>query len=124
MDDAALTATAGAGARGSSGGAFSGTVSTSTKKGSTLSTSISGATSLTLLASTGAKRGTVQVFLNGQLLKTVSLKGAAANEVQIPVATFASAQSGTVTIVNTTKKAHKKKKQKSVVVDGLGVATS
>ena len=64
------------------------------------------------------------MFLNGQLLKTISLKGAAASEVLIPVATFSTAQSGTVTIVNDTKKAKKKKKQKSVVIDGLGVTTT
>ena len=120
-DDAVLASTKGTWKRSSQGGAFSGTVSTSKKKGSTLSTAISGATSLALVASTGKKGGTVKVFLNGQLLKTISLKGAAANKVLIPVATFATAQSGTVTIVNDTKKANKKKKQKSVVIDGLGV---
>ena len=123
LDDAVLASTKGKWTRGSQGGAFAGTVSTSKKKGSTLSTTISGATSLSLVARTGKKGGTVKVFLNGQLLKTISLKGAAAGKVLIPVATFASAQSGTVTIVNDTKKAKKKKKQKSVVIDGLGVVT-
>ena len=84
-DDAVLASTKGTWKRGSQGGAFSGTVSTSKKKGSTLSTAISGATSLALVASTGKKGGTVKVFLNGQLLKTISLKGAAANKVLIPV---------------------------------------
>ena len=121
MDDAVLASTKGKWKRSSQAGAFGGTVSSSKKKGSTLSTTISGATSLSLVASTGKKGGTVKVFLNGQLLKTISLKGAAASEVLIPVATFATAQSGTVTIVNDTKKAKKKKKQKSVVIDGLGV---
>ena len=120
-DDAALASTKGKWTRGSQGGAFGGTVSSSKKKGSTLSTTISGATSLALVASTGKKGGTVKVFLNGQLLKTISLKGAAASQVLIPVATFATGQSGTVTIVNDTKKAKKKKQQKSVVIDGLGV---
>ncbi|MDX6372741.1 MAG: hypothetical protein QOD98_1729, partial [Nocardioidaceae bacterium] len=124
MDDAALASTHGTWVRSSSAGAFSGTVSTSKKKGSMLSTSVTGATSLALIASTGKKGGTVKVFLNGVLLKSISLKGPAASEVLIPVATFASAQTGTVTIVNDTKKAKKKKKQKSVVVDGLGVITA
>ena len=123
MDDAALASTKGKWKRSNQAGAFGGTVSSS-KKGSTLSTTISGATSLALVASTGKKGGTVKVFLNGQLLKTISLKGAAASEVLIPVATFATGQSGTVTIVNDTKKAKKKKKQKSVVIDGLGVVTT
>ena len=124
MDDAVLASTHGTWTRSSDAGAFRGTVSTSKKKGSTLSTSVTGATSLSLIASTGKKGGTVKVFLNGVLLKTISLKGAAASQVVIPVATFSSAQSGTVTIVNDTKKAKKKKKQKSVVIDGLGVITA
>jgi hypothetical protein len=122
-DDAVLASIKGKWKRSSVGGAFLGTVSSSKKKGSTLGTTISGATSLALVASTGKKGGTVKVFLNGQLLKTISLKGAAASEVLIPVATFSTAQSGTVTIVNDTKKAKKMNKQKSVVIDGLGVIT-
>ena len=66
VDDAALTATKGTWRRAADGDAFLGTVSSSRKKGSTLSTTISGATSLALVASTGRKGGTVQVFLNGQ----------------------------------------------------------
>ncbi|WP_157544544.1 reprolysin-like metallopeptidase [Nocardioides halotolerans] len=124
LDDVALASTKGSWKRAGQAGAFGGTVSTSKKKGSTLSTTISGATSLSLIATTGKKGGTVKVFLNGQLLKAISLKGAAAGKVVIPVATFASAQSGTVTIVNDTKKAKKKKKQKTVVIDGLGVVTA
>jgi hypothetical protein len=123
-DDAVLASTRGSWRRSSDGGAFGGTVSTSKKKGSTLSTSITGATSLALIASTGRKGGTVKVFLNGVLLETISLKVAAASQVVIPVASFSSPQSGTVTIVNVTKKAKKKKKQKSVVIDGLGVITA
>jgi Metallo-peptidase family M12B Reprolysin-like len=123
MDDAALASTKGKWARGGNAGAFVGTVSSSKKKGSTLSTTVTGATSLSLIASTGKKGGIVSVYLNGQLLQTISLKGPAASQVVIPVATFASGQSGTVTIFNQTKKAKKKSKQKSVVIDGLGVVT-
>jgi hypothetical protein len=123
-DDAELTATKGSWKRTTDAGAFNGTVSTSTKKGSTLSATVSGATKLALVAATGRKGGQVKVFLNGQLLVTISLKNATAEQVVIPVATFASPQSGTVTIVNDTKKAKKRKKQHSVVVDGLGVVTA
>ena len=124
VDDAALSATRGTWKRAADGNAFLGTVSSSRKKGATLSTTVSGATSLALVASTGRKGGKVKVFLNGRLLRTVSLKGAAANEVLIPVATFAGPQSGTVTIVNATKNANQRKKQRTVVVDGLGVVTA
>ncbi len=109
LDDAALASTKGKWKRGSRAGAFAGTVSTSKKKGSTLSTTVSGATSLSLIATTGKKGGRVKVFLNGQLLKTISLKGAAASEVVIPVATFAAAQSGTVTIVNTPRRRRRRR---------------
>ena len=124
MDDAALASTKGTWTRTGSGNAFLGTVSSSRKKGSTLSTTVSGATSLALVASTGKKGGTVKVFLDGELLRTISLKGGAAERVVIPVATFATGRSGTVTIVNTTKRAQHRKKQRSVVIDGLGVTTT
>jgi hypothetical protein len=122
VDDAALTVTKGSWALSARAGAFLDTVSTSKKKGATLSTTVTNASSLALVAWTGQKGGTVQVLLNGHLLKTISLAGAP-NQVVIPVATFSSPQSGTVTIVNHTKKAHKKK-HKTVVIDGLGVVSA
>ena len=136
-DDRALAVTKGTWTRSADAGAFLGTVSTSTKKGATLSTTITNASSLALVAKTGKKGGSVQVFLNGHLLRTISLRGAAANQVVIPVATFSSPQSGTVTIVNSSGKSHKhhsgkphmngkpqKNGQKVVVVDGLGVVSA
>ncbi|HET6940167.1 MAG TPA: M12 family metallo-peptidase [Nocardioides sp.] len=123
VDDAALTVTKGSWGLSALAGAFLDTVSTSKKKGATLSTTVTNATSLALVAWTGKKGGTVQVLLNGHLLKTISLNGAP-GQVVIPVATFSSPQSGKVTIVNHTKKAHKKKQQKTVVIDGLGVVSA
>jgi hypothetical protein len=121
MDDVALTATKGWKRRGD-GGAFAGTVSTSKKTGATLSTTVSGATSLALIVSTGKKGGTLKIYVAGGLLKTISLKGASAGQVVIPLATFASPVTGKVEIVNATKS--KKGKKRSVVVDGLGVVTA
>jgi hypothetical protein len=124
MDNAALAVTRGTWKLRSDPNAFLGTVSTSTKKGATLSTTVTGARSLALVAQTGTRGGSVQVFLNGQLLRTISLVGPGADRVVIPVATFSVPQSGRVTIVNHTRKAHKKKKQQTVVVDALGVVTA
>jgi hypothetical protein len=123
VDDAALTVTKGSWRLKALAGAFLDTVSTSKKKGATLSTTVTNATSLALVAWTGKKGGKVQVLLNGHVLKTISLKGAP-RQMVIPVATFSTPQSGTVTIVNHSRKAHKKKQQKAVVIDGLGVVSA
>jgi len=124
MDDVALSATKGAWSRRLDAGAFLGTVSTSKRRGSTLSATVSGATSLTLVVRTGRLGGTVKVLFDGRLLRTVSLKRAAAGRVLIPVASFAGPQSGTVTIVDTTRRAHHKHQHRAVVIDGLGVTTA
>ena len=65
---------------------------------------------------TNKKFGKVKVYLNGTLIRTVSLKGAKGSKVLVQLAAFSTPQSGEVKIVNA--------KNKAVVIDGLGVVTA
>ena len=116
LDDAALTVAKGKWKSADEGSAYSGTVSKSKKKGDALKTTVTGATSLALIVGTNKKFGKVKVYLNGELIKTVSLKGATGSKVLVQLAAFSTPQSGVVKIVNA--------KNKAVVIDGLGVVTA
>ena len=94
-------------------GAFLGTSSVAKKKGVSLSTSVSGATSLSLLAKSAPKAGAVKVVIGGKVVARISLKGKAGWKV-IAVRTGAPV-SGTVRIVTTNAK--------PVRIDGLAVVT-
>jgi hypothetical protein len=91
--------------------------STSTTKGASLSTTVSGARQIALVATKAPRQGKVSVYLGKRLLRTVSLSAARAQKRQlVAVATFPTATSGTVRVVVATA-------GKQVQVEGLGVAT-
>lgn len=114
VDDAALAAAKGPWKRTGDAAAYLGTVSQAKKKGSMLSTTVSGAKSIALVVSTGKRLGAVKVKLNGQTLSTVSLKGKRGRQ-QVVLVSDVPTAGGTLTITSTTKK--------KVVVDGLIVVT-
>ena len=102
--------------RKSGAGAYLGSFSVATAKGATLRRSITDATKLALVVGKGRGFGKVTVLLDGVKLRTVSLAGAPAGKVLVPVASFGSPRSGTVTIVS--------KSAKKVRIEGLGVLAS
>lgn len=104
LDDAALTAS-GRWKRKQAGSAYLGTLSETTRRGAALSAKVSGARELAVLV----RGGTVKVYLNGTLLRTVRGTG---RPVRIPLATPGS---GTVRLVAASGK--------KVRIDGLGVST-
>jgi hypothetical protein len=115
LDDLDLTVAKGVWQRKRSGAAWFGSYLQSKQKGATLSYPVRGARSVSLLVGRGAKYGAVRVLLDGKLLRTVSLKGPAGLRQVVPVASFGTPRSGTVTIVSRNKKV--------VQVDGLAVVT-
>ena len=93
------------------------TYSQAQKRGATLSTSVSDARSLALVASRGRGFGTVKVYLGSTLLKKVNLASSKLRKRQlIPVSSFVSPRSGKVRVVVATS-------GRTVRVEGLGVAT-
>lgn len=98
-------------------GYYRNSYSTSTKKGAALSTSVSGARRIALVATRGPGHGKVKVFLGSTLLRTVDLAAGTLRKKQlIPITTFASPRNGTLRIVVATS-------GKAVRVEGLGIAT-
>lgn len=98
-------------------GYFDKTFSQATKKGSTLSAKVVGATRIALVATRAKGFGTVKVFLGKTLLKKVSLASTKTRKMQlIDVKLFSAPKSGTLTIVVATS-------GKLVRVEGLAVVT-
>jgi len=96
------------------GASYLGTFSQAKKKGATLSYNVSKARELAILVRTGKKFGSVKIYLDGTLLKTVKTAGKAGSRM-IQIGQYAAAKSGTLKIVTTTAK--------TVRIDGLGVST-
>ena len=115
-DDRALTGTK-AWQRKRSPGAFQGTYSQARERGATLTTRVSGATGLSLVAVRGRGMGTVTVYLGRERLGQVDLAGRAVPVRQVvALPAFDRPRSGTVRIVVTSRRG-------VVRVDGLAVAT-
>lgn len=111
LDDPSL---AGSGwSRSAKTGAFQGTWSTTSTKGRVLTRSGVQAKQLSLVASKLPTGGTVRVSWGNTTLKTISLKGTAANKVIIPIITWAGLHTGTVKITVVSDSG------KSVRIDGL-----
>jgi hypothetical protein len=115
VDDTALTGsnwTRSSGQR----GYYQGTSSTSSTEGAELTLAGVQAKQIALVATTCRKCGSVQVLLGSTSLKTVNLASKSEKREQvIPVASFSSVQTGTVTVRVTTA-------GKRVIIDGLGVS--
>lgn len=98
-------------------GYYLNTYSTTTRKGASLSTAVSGARRIALVATKGPGHGKVKVLLGSTVLKTVSLAATRLSKRQvIAVVTFPSGRSGTLKVVVATS-------GKPVRIEGLGVAT-
>lgn len=114
LDDTSL---AGSGwSRSAKAGVFNDTWSTTSTKGRVLTRSGVRAKRLSLVASKLPTGGTVRVSWGNTTLKTISLKGTAANKVVIPIVTWAGLHTGTVKITVVSESG------KSVRIDGLVVA--
>ena len=96
------------------GASYLGTFSQAKKKGVALTYQVNKVRELALLVRTGSKFGSVKVYLDGTLLKTVKTAGPAGSRM-VQIGQFSAARSGTVKIVTTTSK--------TVRIDGLGVST-
>jgi WD40-like Beta Propeller Repeat len=97
-------------------GYYRGTSSTSSTKGATLTLPGVQAKQIALVATTCSNCGKVQVLLGSTSLKTVNLASRNGQTKQvIPVASFSTVQTGTVTLRLTTA-------GKRVIIDGLGVS--
>lgn len=113
LDDRALTASNGW-SLGTSTPYYRGTVSTTKTLGATLTRTGVQAKRLAVVASRCPGCGTVEVYWNGKRIRTISLDATTTSHKQvIPVATFTTAQSGTLVL----------KAVKSAVtrIDGVGV---
>jgi hypothetical protein len=99
-------------------GYYQGTSSTSSAKGASLALAGVQAKQIALVATTCSNCGKVQVLLGSTSLKTVNLASRnGQTEKVIPVASFTSVQTGTVTLRVTTA-------GKRVIIDGLGISGS
>ena len=90
-----------------------GGLSTSARRAKLVASSVKART-IALVVSKCPTCGSVNVLWNGTRVKTVSLKGKGAHRVVVPVKTFTSVRTGTVTIKVITRK-------KTVTVEGLSV---
>jgi hypothetical protein len=104
----------GAWARKTGSSYYRSTQTQSTAKGATLQVKNVKAKSLTLVASRCSSCGTVGVIWNGATIKTISLKGSAANKVEYLIKKFSGVQTGTLKLKITTA-------GKLVKIDGLEV---
>jgi hypothetical protein len=111
LDDRALRA-AGPWKRRAAAASYRGTYSTVSRRGATLSRTISGATSLALVVGAGAGRGAVDVFVGSRRVGRVSTAGAARTRV-VALRAFGRPTSGTVRVVTTSAR--------PVRIDGLAV---
>lgn len=115
-DDFALRRTA-AWSRRQAPGYFSGTYSQSSRRGSVLSSHVTRARSLALVASRGPRFGTVRVFLGHRPLRRISLGSRVLSKQRvIPVVKFRRPRTGRVRVVVVSR-------HRTVRVEGLGVAT-
>jgi hypothetical protein len=98
-------------------GYYLNTYSQTKTKGKTLTKGVTGMRKLSLVATKGVGYGTVQVYLGGTLLKTVSLNATSLKKKQvIPIASWTSGRTGTVKVLVYSS-------NKTVRIEGLGVAT-
>jgi hypothetical protein len=99
------------------GKAYSGSYLQATRKGATLTRSVTGARRLALVVGRGRGHGSVNVYAGSRRLTTVKLTSSGTRTRQlIPVTTFARPFSGSVRIVVATS-------DRPVRVEGLGGAT-
>ena len=115
LDDEDLRFSFGNWKRKSSSAAYLGSFVQVKKKNASFSYTVSKATSLSLIVGTAPKAGKVKVFLNGELLKTISLKGATSLAHVVQVASFSTPQTGTLLVQTANKK--------QVRIDGLAVVS-
>jgi hypothetical protein len=97
-------------------GYFRDTYSTSSKKGAALSTRVTGARRIALVATKAPGQGRVNIMLGKTVLKQVNLSSATTRKKQVFEHEFGKAKSGTVKLVVATS-------GKPVKIEGLGVAT-
>ncbi len=98
-------------------GYYLGTFSQSRHRGSVLSTRVSGARALSLVATKAPRQGTVKVYLGRKLLRRVSLTAPKTHRKRlIPLAAFRRGRNGTVKIVVVSQ-------SRTVRIEGLGVVT-
>jgi hypothetical protein len=97
-------------------GYFRDTYSTSTKKGAALSTKVTGARRIALVATKARGQGKVNIMLGRTVVKQVNLSSTTTKKKQVFEHEFARAKSGTVKLVVATS-------GKPVKIEGLGVAT-
>ena len=98
LDDRALAVATGRWNRTRLGGS---TVSIATRRGATLLRRDVTARGLALLARTCRRCGTVEVWFRGRLLERISLRSRRPGRRRLPIATFATARSGTVRLRTT-----------------------
>ena len=97
-------------------GYFRNSYSTSSKKGAALSTKVTGARRIALVATKAPGQGKVNIMLGKTVLKQVNLSSATTKKKQVFEHEFGKAKSGTVKLVVATS-------GKPVKIEGLGVAT-
>jgi hypothetical protein len=97
-------------------GYFRNTYSTSSKQGAALSTRITDALRVALVATRAPGQGKVNIMLGQTVLKQVNLSSTTTQKKQVFEHEFASAKSGTIKLVVATS-------GKPVKIEGLGVAT-
>lgn len=112
-DDVALRTSKGW-VRKAKGKAYQGNYLTSRRKGARLSMHITDARSVVLVVAKGKKHGTVVVKLDGKKIKKLRLRAAKSRwGIVVPIATFATATSGKITVTT--------RSGKPVKIDGIGV---
>ncbi|HYF73282.1 MAG TPA: fibronectin type III domain-containing protein, partial [Nocardioides sp.] len=100
------------------GRAFLGTYSQSSRRGAALSGRVRGATELAVVVTTGPRSGRLDVYLDGDRLRSISLAAGTVRHRQVvPVASFDTARSGAVRVVVASRRG-------AVRVDGLAVTTA
>jgi hypothetical protein len=115
VNNTALTASSGW-TKKTGSGYFRNTYSTTTKQGATLSTPVSDALRVALVATKAPGQGKVNIMLGKTLLKQVNLSSTTTKKKQVFEQEFASATSGTIKLVVATS-------GKPVKIEGLGVVT-
>jgi hypothetical protein len=116
LDDADLRFSFGKWKHRSSGAAYLGSYSQVKQKNASFNATVVKATSLSLIVGKAPKAGKVKVYLNGVLLKTISLKGANSLGQVVQVASFATPQTGSLLVQTANKK--------QVRIDGLAVVSA
>jgi hypothetical protein len=116
LDDRDLDVVFGAWKEKSAAAAYAGTFLKVKQKNASLGYPVIGAKSLSLIVGTRPNFGRVKVYLDGDLLKSVSLKGPSGFAKVVPLGTFATPENGILTIQT--------KNKKQVRIDGLAVVTA